>query len=355
MAPPSEIQHSFDDIPGIKRRKTGTRFAYYNVDGTLIRDKAERARIQSLVIPPAWTDVWICPDPNGHILATGRDGKGRKQYIYHPDWRFWREETKFEHILKFAAALPKLRHAVSEDLKGRALDRTLVLATAVRVLERTLVRVGNAEYAAKNQSYGLTTLERRHVQNGGTKVRLQFRGKHGKTFDTSFADRRVGAILRRLEGLKGQHLLQFLGEDGEVHRLSSDDVNSYIREATEGDFTAKDFRTWAATVRATLELLGTEPATSERGMKANIKLAVAQTAQCLGNTPTVCRKSYIHPAVIEAYRDGTLAELSRVSASAGDEDGLDPQEAAVLRFLKRRLRQAKAVPDPVKEAVASAA
>ena len=355
MAAPA-LEHTFDDIPGIKRRRKGSGFAYYDPEERLIADPEERRRIAKLAIPPAWTQVWICPSPSGHIQATGRDAKGRKQYIYHPEFRSWREQTKFLHILEFAQALPRLRESVARDLAERKLSRRLVLATAVRILEQTLIRVGNEEYAQQNQSYGLTTLRREHVRPGGNAVRFKFRGKHGKVFETTFQDRRVSAVLRRLEGLPGQQLLQFVDEEGGIHRVTSDDVNSYIREATGGDFSAKDFRTWAATVLAALALLETEAATTQRAVKGNIRRAIERTAQRLGNTPTVCRQSYVHPEVIEGYLDGTLAKvLARKVGEAVEqaaeertaetrefgapvEAGLSWEEATVLKFLEKRIR-----------------
>ena len=260
-------------------------------------DARTRRRIAKLAIPLAWTDVWISADPKGHIQATGRDARGRKQYIYHPVWRAWREQSKFTHILDFAQALPKLRERVARDLCDRRLSQTLVVATAIRVLDRTLMRVGNDEYARQNNSYGLTTLMNEHIELAGTRLRFSFRGKHGKTFDAEFADRRVAAVLRRLEGLPGQHLFQYINGSGEPHRITSDDINDYIREATGGDFTAKDFRTWAATVLAVLALLE-ESAEEGAEPKPVTHKAIKRVAARLGNTPlfvdraTFIRKSF---------------------------------------------------------------
>jgi DNA topoisomerase-1 len=238
-----QLVYAFDDEPGIERQRRGKGFTFLDQSSRAV-DATARWRIKQLAIPPAWTDVWICPDPKGHIQATGRDAKGRKQYMYHREFRKWREQRKFDRILAFAAMLLRLRQRVAMDLNDRKLTRTLVLATAVRVLERTLMRVGNDEYARQNQTYGLTTLLTDHIEIAGKRVRFSLRGKGGKTFAAEFTDRRVAAVLRRLEGLPGQDLFQFVDEAEEAHRISSDDVTAYIREATGGDFTAKDFRTW---------------------------------------------------------------------------------------------------------------
>ena len=338
--PPASISYAFDGDPGLSRRRVGKGFSYTDPSGRAV-DAATRRRIHKLVIPPAWTDVWICPDGNGHIQATGRDAKGRKQYIYHPEWRQWREATKFQRILGFAAALPKLRETVARDLARRKLSRALVLATAVRVLDLTLMRVGNDEYARQNQSYGLTTLLTEHIERNGKRVRFAFRGKSGKTFKAELHDRRVTSVLRRLEGLPGQHLFQFVDEDGGPCRITSDDINAYIREASGGDFTAKDFRTWAASVIAVLLLLQQETATSETATKRATAQAVKAVARRLGNTPAVCRRSYIHPDVLESYRDGSLTNLAAKIEDIEDSDtaGLFANEKTVLGFLKRRAHQ----------------
>lgn len=335
------ISWAFDDQPGIRRRRRGRGFAYVDEEGHPVDDSARR-RIQKLVIPPAWSDVWICKDPNGHIQATGRDLKGRKQYIYHPRFRKWREQQKFERILDFAKALPNLRRKVSADLNDRRLSRRLVLATAVRVLDRTLMRIGNEEYARQNQSYGLTTLSAEHIETGSRRVRFSFRGKSGKIFNAELADRRVIAILRRLEGLPGQYLFQYLDEKGGAQRITSDDVNAYIREAAQGTFSAKDFRTWAATVLAVTCLLQLEPASSPTAVKKNIAHAIRSVSQRLGNTPAVCRTSYVHPEALESYRDGSLVSLaSKLEEGEAEEPGLSAHESEVLRFLRRRIIQSR--------------
>jgi len=335
-----EIKYTFDDEPGIRRRRAGRGFVYLGPKGRSV-DERTRARIRRLVIPPAWTEVWICPDTGGHIQVTGRDARGRKQYIYHPGWRQWREHSKFQHILEFAAALPKLREHVARDLTVRTLDRRLVLAAALRVLDRTLMRVGNDEYARHNQSYGLTTLLDEHIEHAGARVRFGFRGKHGKPFEAELSDRRVAAILRRIEGLPGQHVFQYLDQAREPHRITSEDINDYIREATGGDFTAKDFRSWAATVLAVIELSKLPPATSEAARKRNISNAIKRVAARLGNTPAVCRSSYVHPEVLASYLEGWLpAEKTLLDDAEGDDGtSLTAAERAVLRFLRRRVKE----------------
>jgi DNA topoisomerase-1 len=345
--PAEAITWAFDDEPGLRRQRRGKGFVYVDANQRPV-DARTRRRIQALVIPPAWNDVWICPDPNGHIQATGRDLKGRKQYIYHPQFRQWREQQKFERILDFAEALPKLRRKVAEDLNDRRLSPTLVLATAVRILDRTLMRIGNDEYAKQNQSYGLTTLLTDHIETSGPqRVYFSFRAKSGKIFDAELDDRRVAAILRRLEGLPGQYLFQYLGEAGKPQRITSDDVNAYIREASKGAFSAKDFRTWAATVLAVISLLELEPATSPTATKKNVAQAIKKVAQRLGNTPAVCRASYVHPEVLESYRDGSLSSLASKLELEEElkEPGLSANEKQVLRFLRSRARQAKPQPD----------
>jgi DNA topoisomerase-1 len=342
-----QLNYAFDDEPGLRRRRAGQGFVYLDRKGRAV-DAKTRARIKRLVIPPAWTEVWICADPQGHIQATGRDARGRKQYIYHAGWRQWREQSKFRHILDFAAVLPKLRERVARDLNARKLGRTLVQAAAVRVLDRTLMRVGNDEYARQNQSYGLTTLLDEHIESAGTRVRFAFRGKHGKPFTAEFADRRVAGIIRRLEGIPGQHLFQFLDAAGAPHRITSDDINAYIRESTGGDFTTKDFRTWAATVLAVVALAGLAIATSETARKKSVATAIRQVAARLGNTPAVCRASYVHPEVVASYMDGSLPVESALFADPGDDNGagLLRAERAVLRFLRRRMEERSELAKP---------
>jgi DNA topoisomerase-1 len=348
---PSESAHEAglryvsDERPGITRRRAGTAFRYLRPDGTPVRDEPTLRRIKRLAIPPAWTDVWITTDPRGHLQATGRDAKGRKQYRYHARWRAVRDATKYERMLAFGAALPTIRARVDKDLSRPGLPREKVLATVVRLLEATLIRVGNEEYARENRSYGLTTLRNRHVTITGTELRFELRGKSGKQHRISVRDRRLAGLLRRLQELPGQELFQYLDEDGARHAIDSDDVNGYLRETTGQDFSAKDFRTWAGTVLCAVALREVAACASETEARRNVTQVVKQVAQQLGNTPAVCRACYIHPAVIEAYvashEDAPLADaLGRQLADAAEDGGagsLSPGEAAVLRLLRRRL------------------
>jgi len=316
-----------DRDPGITRRgKSPTTFEYRDADGKPVKDKATLERIRKLVIPPAWTDVWICPDANGHIQATGRDQKGRKQYRYHDDWRQVRDSHKYERMIAFGKALPKLRRRVEEDLAKRGLPREKVLAGVVALLEMTLIRVGNDEYAKQNKSYGLTTLQKRHVRLGGGKAVFEFRGKSGKVHKTGFANRRLVRLIRACQDLPGQRLFKYVDEDGQPQAVTSNDVNAYLREAMGEDFSAKDFRTWAGTLAAAQALTMQGPADSPTAAKQTITLCVKAVAGLLGNTPAVCRSSYIHPGVIEAFENGTLGETFGTSAQAG--------EPALLRFLQ---------------------
>jgi DNA topoisomerase-1 len=338
------LRYVSDERPGITRRRAGKGFRYLRPDGTPVRDEPTLRRIKGLVIPPAWTDVWITTDPRGHLQATGRDAKGRKQYRYHPRWRAVRDATKYERMLAFGAALPTIRARVEKDLARPGLPREKVLATVVRLLEATLIRVGNEEYARENRSYGLTTLRNRHVAINGTELRFEFRGKSGKDHRISVRDRRLAGLLRRLQELPGQELFQYLDEDGARHAIDSDDVNGYLREAAGQDFSAKDFRTWAGTVLCAVALREVEACSGETEARRNVAQVVKQVAQQLGNTPAVCRACYIHPAVIEAYvsshEDAPLAEAlgQQLADVAEDEAGsLSTDEAAVLGLLRRRL------------------
>ncbi|HEY5410413.1 MAG TPA: DNA topoisomerase IB [Caulobacteraceae bacterium] len=303
-----------DTDPGIGRRKAGKGFGYINADGKAIADARTLDRIAGLVIPPAWTEVWISPDPRGHIQATGRDQKQRKQYIYHPKWRAHRDESKYGRMAEFGRALPRLRQRVEHDLARHGLPREKVLATVVRIMEETSIRVGNDQYASTNKSFGLTTLRKRHVDVTGAGAVFEFRGKSGKMHRTGIHDRRLAGVLRRCEELPGQRLFQFTDHDGQRHAVHSHDVNDYIREASGGPFTAKDFRTWAGTLRCAQALVQAGPADSESGAKRIVAACVKEVAGALGNTPAVCRSSYIHPTVFEHYASGALAErLARPS------------------------------------------
>jgi DNA topoisomerase-1 len=339
------LRYVTDGQPGIRRKRAGKGFSYTDADGRRITDRRMLARIKALAIPPAWTDVWICPIANGHIQATGRDAKGRKQYRYHPRWRSARDEEKYERMLAFGRALPRIRKRVEEDLRRPGMPRERVLAAVVRLLEKTRVRVGNEEYARDNRSYGLTTLRNHHAQVGGSDIRLRFRGKGGKVHEIELTDRRLAKIVARAQDLPGQQLFSYLDDDGEVRDVDSGDVNEYLREISGRDFTAKDFRTWAGTVLAAWALTEFEDVDSEAQKKRHVVRAVETVAERLGNTPAVSRSSYVHPTVIEAYLDGDVIRAARESADEELTEALDdlsPQEAAVLALLRRRLRDEEA-------------
>jgi DNA topoisomerase I len=321
------LRYSSDDRTGLRRRRAGRGFRYTDAEGRPITDKAELRRIRRLAIPPAWTDVWISPDARGHLQATGRDAKGRKQYRYHERFREVRDETKYERMLEFAKVLPRIRRRIDRDLRRSELGREKVLATIVRLLERTLIRVGNEEYARANRSYGLTTLRDKHVDVAGARVRFRFRGKSGKEHDVDVRDPGVARVMRRLQDLPGQELFRYVDADGAVHSVDSADVNAYLREITGAGFTAKDFRTWSGTMLAARALATQTHVANERIAKRNVTAAVAEVADRLGNTPAVCRKCYIHPAIVDAYLAG---------------DALPVDEERLMRFLERRLAKKKA-------------
>lgn len=304
---PEGLTYCSDESPGLTRTASGKGFSYHDRKGDLIRDEKVLARIRMLAIPPAWTDVWICPRATGHIQATGRDAKGRKQYRYHADWSRHASETKFERLPAFAKGLPKLRKRIDADLNKRGVSRDKVLATAVRLLEITLIRVGNTQYARQNRSYGLTTLNKRHLDVDGTALTFAFKGKSGVEHEVRVRDRRLATVIRSLRELPGQQLFKYRDADGDLCAIDSDDVNAYIREAMGEDFSAKDFRTWAGTVSAARALREAEPPTSATDAKRKITVCVKAVAGLLGNTPTVCRSSYVHPKVFELYESGALA------------------------------------------------
>ena len=297
-----------DSIPGIRREKKGRSFRYVGPSGRPIRDRRTIDRIRGLVIPPAWTDVWICRDPSGHLQVTGHDAKGRKQYRYHPRWREVRDENKYDKLIRFAKALPRIRRRVARDLRRQRLPREKVLAAVVKLLETTLVRVGNDEYAEDNKSFGLTTLRDRHVRVVGAKVRMEFNGKSGVDHEVDLRDPRLVNIVRKCQELPGQELLQYVDEEGEVHDIGSSDVNDYLREISGDDFTAKDFRTWAGTALAAEALKEFEDFDTEAAAKRNVTKAIESVAERLGNTKAVCRKCYVHPAIVDAYMDRSLLE-----------------------------------------------
>jgi DNA topoisomerase-1 len=333
------LRYVSDDRPGVRRERQGDTFRYLDARGHEIADADALKRFKSLGIPPVWTDVWICPLPNGHLQATGRDAKGRKQYRYHPRWRATRDETKYGRMLAFGQTLPQIRARVDQDLRARELSRAKVLATVVRLLETTLIRVGNREYARANSSYGLTTMRDKHVQIGGAKVTFQFRGKSGKSHTITLNDRRLARIVKRCRDLPGYDLFQYLDEHGARQTIGSADVNDYLREIAGQEFTAKDFRTWAGTLLAAMALREFAPHSSASEAKKNIVRAIEHVAERLGNTPSICRKCYIHPAVLEAYLDGSLVETlqQRAEDLREREADLDDDEASVLGFLQRRL------------------
>lgn len=306
---PDGLTYCSDERPGLKRKPSEKGFAYHDARGRLVRDAKVLDRIRALAIPPAWTDVWICPRASGHIQATGRDAKGRKQYRYHDDWSRHTAETKFERLPTFARALPKLRKRVEADLNRRGVSRDKVLATAVRLLELTLIRVGNAQYAKQNRSYGLTTLNKRHLDLDGGAMTFAFKGKSGIEHEVRIRDRRLATVVRSLRDLPGQQLFKYRDAGGALCPVTSDDVNAYIREAMGDGFSAKDFRTWAGTVSAARALREAEPPTSASDAKRKITVCVKAVAGLLGNTPTVCRSSYVHPTVFDLFESGRLGEV----------------------------------------------
>ena len=330
------LQYVNDDRPGYRRRAKGKDFEYLDTEGKIIRDEQRLLRIKRLAIPPAWTEVWICPSPNGHIQATGRDARGRKQYRYHERWREVRDENKFDRLAVFARALPKIRRRVAQDLRLPGLSRRKVLATIVQLLERTFIRIGNDEYARENKSFGLTTLKNRHVKVRGAQMRFRFRGKSGIQQEVDITDRRLAKVVGECQDLPGQDLFQYLDVDGEVQNVTSEDVNEYLRQIAGEDFTAKDFRTWGGTVLAAIALSKQEEFETKKQAKSNIKTAICAVAELLGNTPAVCRKCYIHPMIVEAYLNRT-----RIAGLNGEGKALKPPdlraaERAVLKFLHAR-------------------
>jgi DNA topoisomerase I len=330
----ADLRYASDGRPGIRRRRSGKGFSYVASDGSTVRDRATLTRIRALAIPPAWTDVWISPLTNGHLQATGRDARGRKQYRYHQRWCEVRDETKYGRMLLFGSTLPRIRARVKEDLTLPGLPRNKLLAMIVRLLETTFIRVGNAEYARANGSFGLTTLRGRHVEIEGARVRLNFRGKGGKVHTVQVSDRRLARLVKRCRDLPGQELFQYLDEEGEPQPIDSADVNEYLRMISGEDFTAKDFRTWAGTLVASRGLLKAEAPEAKRDAKAPMMEAIAAVAHELGNTIAVCRKSYIHPWVLGAYQDLVWFDIWRDCVRGNGQADLRDDEAAVLRFLE---------------------
>ncbi len=330
------LRYITDQIPGLTRRRQGKGFAYLDPSGKHVKDQKTRARIESLVIPPAWTNVWISPRPDGHIQATGRDDRGRKQYIYHPDWERVRNETKFSRMIPFAEALPEIRRRCEADIRRRKMDREKVLATVVTLLDRTLIRIGNAEYARSNKSFGLTTLRDRHVDFSGATLTFCFQGKSGKSHTIELNDQRLARIVRKCQDIPGHELFQYYQEDGSRVDVDSAAVNQYIREISGSTFTAKDFRTWGGSVHAALALHELTPPTSQRNARRKLAQMTKAVAERLGNTPAVCRAYYIHPALMQSFEEGTFHEAWERLLAQAKGDGLDPEEEALLDFLRER-------------------
>jgi DNA topoisomerase-1 len=334
------LRYVSDDRAGYTRKRNGDDFDWFDTDGKPIRDEQRLLRLKRLAIPPAWTDVWVCPAPNCHIQSTGRDARGRKQYLYHERWREVRDENKYDRMIAFGKALPKIRRRVAKDLKLLGLPRNKVLATVVQLLERTFIRIGNEEYARENKSFGLTTMKDRHVEVKGSKLRFRFRGKSGREHEVDVTDRRIAKIISKLQDLPGQDLFQYLDDEGEVCNVSSQDVNEYLREITGEDFSAKDFRTWAGTVLTAIALKAQDKFETKKQAKSNITAAIKAVSTILGNTPAICRKCYVHPAVLDDYLDQKSIEgLKQITEEALENEDVDlrSSEAAVLRFLESRL------------------
>ncbi len=326
-------------MPGIRRIGHQNRLHYVDPDGRTIVDRAERQRIKALAIPPAWTDVWICPSAAGHLQATGRDARGRKQYRYHPHWREVRDEVKYGRLLAFARALPRIRARTDADLRHAGLPREKVLAAVVQLLEKTLIRVGNEEYARQNRSFGLTTMREKHATIAGDTMRFEFRGKSGIEHGVDLRDARLARIVKACRDLPGYELFGYVDGGGHRQVIDSADVNAYVREISGEDFTAKDFRTWAGTVLAAKALAGLGTFASNAEAKRNIVRAIESVAKRLGNTRAVCRKCYIHPAVFDAYLDGGLVDIARARAERLTKKALSDEEVAVVGIIERRLQK----------------
>lgn len=332
------LNYVHDSAPGIRRVRAGKGFSYRSPSGSRITDAKTLARIRALVIPPAWTDVWICTDPDGHLQVTGRDARGRKQYRYHTRWRQVRDAMKFERLLDFGAVLPVVRARVDVDLSQPGLSPRRVVAAVVRLLDETQIRVGNEEYARDNESYGLTTLRNHHAKVGSDRIRFVFRGKSGKVIERTVSDRRLARLVRRCQELPGQVLFQYVGADGEPHPVDSRDVNRYLQDVAGEAFTAKDFRTWAASVSVASSLRSQGAPTSRTASKREVVAAVKDAATELANTPTVCRASYVHPAVVDAYLEGELAKIDNrtVRRELATHPGLTEDEALLMSVLRRQ-------------------
>jgi DNA topoisomerase I len=336
------LQYVDDSARGIHRQKRGRSFSYVGPDDKTVRDRKTLARIQALVIPPAWKDVWICGNPNGHLQVTGRDSRGRKQYRYHTRWREIRDENKYGKLISFAQSLPRIRRRVASHLRRPGLPREKVLAAVVKLLETTLVRVGNDEYARSNKSFGLTTMRDRHAHIAGARIRIEFNGKSGINHEIEIRDPKIAKIVKSCQELPGQELFQYVDEQGAVHDIGSTDVNDYLREISGQNFTAKDFRTWAGTALAAQALQEFEDFDTKAAAKRNLTRAIERVAERLGNTKAVCRKCYIHPAVIDAYMDRSLIATLKERAETelrGSLSRLPAEEAAVLALLQQRMER----------------
>jgi DNA topoisomerase-1 len=334
------LRYVTDEAPGITRHRAGKGFRYKDANGQTIHDELVLARIKALVIPPAWKDVWICSYENGHLQAVGFDERGRKQYRYHPKWRQTRDENKYEKMVAFGEALPKIRRHTAKDLKQRGLPRTKVLAAIVQLLEKTMIRVGSEEYVKKNHSYGLTTMRNRHAAVHGARITFDFKGKSGIRHHIDLKEPKLAYIVAKLQDLPGQELFQYTDENGEIQSATSSDVNAYLKAITGQDFTAKDFRTWSGTILASLALQEFEKFDSQTQAKKNVVQAIEKVAARLGNTPSVCRKCYVHPAILESYLDGTMLQSLQQQTEfelKRSLRGLQPEEAAVLALLESRL------------------
>jgi DNA topoisomerase I len=337
------LRYVTDARPGITRKRRGKNFQYFDPEGKRVTDEDTLRRIKSLAIPPAWTDVWICPLANGHLQATGRDARKRKQFRYHPRWREVRDETKYERMKLFGEALPKIRGRVDQDLALPGLPREKVLATIVRLLETTFIRVGNEEYARENHSYGLTTLRDKHVEIEGTKVHFHFKGKSGKVHSIDVQDKQLARIVKKCRDVPGYELFQYIDEQGEHRSVDASDVNEYLRSITDEPFTAKDFRTWAGTVLACSLLREFELCETQTQAKKNVVQAIASVAERLGNTPSVCRKCYVHPQVIESYMSGGMVKAFEEQVKKEVEKSphaLGREELDVLYLLEEKAKLA---------------
>jgi DNA topoisomerase-1 len=335
----ARLRYVTDEMPGIRREKHGAHFAYFAPDGSRIDDEKELARLKALAVPPAYTDVWICPLANGHIQATARDARGRKQYRYHKRWRETRDENKYERMIAFAQTLPKVRKRIEADLALPGLPREKVLATIVQLLETTAIRVGNDEYAKENNSFGLTTLRNKHAKIEGSNVRFSFRGKSGVRHALDLRDRRLAKIIRQCQDLPGQQLFEYLEENGTARAIDSSDVNEYIREISGDEFSAKDFRTWAGSVTCAMLLAQESGEETQSDRKQRVVAVIKDVAKRLGNTPAICRKCYVHPAIVDAYLEAGRLAPARAPRSR---EGLEAEELLVLALLQERSNQKQA-------------